>query len=767
MQIQSKWKETIRKAQDVKELFSAFKEAISKKNTFPYAEVEAAYRHSISNHGGMARLEKEWLDNALKSLSETLDTEGEERYRSQIPQIISAFERKYLQKRKSVWDVRSGVYSGFIAGRSKLNSKQINSRNSGLDRAEEAFNSWMKAEIQAIYDEYGVTATRRKAEQAKNAKKQAIREWEGELKKKLKAEEKKLPIINRDGEGYKRMTSAEWGKTHSDYKGIMVSGDGKYRYRVYMTTPVFITDKPVKIVPEKMVIESVLDLEEMYPLGMVFERSGRDDIQDILTGIKKADDIKDIEIIFAKVKHLDAHVRLPKAAWQMSIADIKDYHRKAVKQAIEDGYDISEDILREFQGEPWADTILFKESGGTNKAMGRKDTVYMPDNSEVEIQYAVMELDQVKISHTDDFGVNPDFPQELQPRDRGRDATRLHVEKMANELNPERLGISSSVTSGAPIIGKDNVCESGNGRAIAIRKAYKSKRGKGQEYKSWLIDNADKMGLSETAIRGMEQPVLVRIRLTDLDRQEFTRKANQDEIAKMSPAEVARSDASRITNDDLDVFFPSEDGSVTGGDNKAFVSRFLAKLGANEAAGMVTADGKPTKQLSDRIKAAIFQKAYADDALLELMSEEENPGVKNVITALTVAAGSFAKAKAMNGGHLGKLDIPSHAIGAAKLIRKAKANGVSLEDELAQMPLFSKDGIPPETAMIAKMIDGNIRSAKRISKVFKISAEKLVEQIADKNQMSMFGDKPELSPSEIIDIAIKKAENDEKQQSLF
>jgi hypothetical protein len=83
------------------------------------------------------------------------------------------------------------------------------------------------------------------------------------------------------------------------------------------------------------------------------------------------------------------------------------------------------------------------------------------------------------------------------------------------------------------------------------------------------------------------------------------------------------------------------------------------------------------------------------------------------------------------------------------------------------MPLFSKDGIPPETAMIAKMIDGNIRSAKRISKVFKISAEKLVEQIADKNQMSMFGDKPELSPSEIIDIAIKKAENDEKQQSLF
>ncbi|WP_341679502.1 PLxRFG domain-containing protein [Comamonas thiooxydans] len=39
--------------------------------------------------------------------------------------------------------VRAGAYSGFVAGRGNLNSKQANSRNSALDKAMERFDSWV------------------------------------------------------------------------------------------------------------------------------------------------------------------------------------------------------------------------------------------------------------------------------------------------------------------------------------------------------------------------------------------------------------------------------------------------------------------------------------------------------------------------------------------------------------------------------------------------------------------------------------------------
>ena len=55
---------------------------------------------------------------------------------------------------------------------------------------------------------------------------------------------------------------------------------------------------------------------------------------------------------------------------------------------------------------------------------------------------------------------------------------------MANDLRPELLGESYKLSDGAPIIGMDNVVESGNGRTLAIGKAYEN--GRAEEYQKYI-----------------------------------------------------------------------------------------------------------------------------------------------------------------------------------------------------------------------------------------------------------------------------------------
>ena len=88
--------------------------------------------------------------------------------------------------------------------------------------------------------------------------------------------------------------------------------------------------------------------------------------------------------------------------------------------------------------------------------------------------------------HNQDLTANPAYPPELQPRARDRAASEAQVANIASRLQPERLGASNTVADGAPIVGPDGVVESGNGRVMALRRAYAANRPKAQGYRDWL-----------------------------------------------------------------------------------------------------------------------------------------------------------------------------------------------------------------------------------------------------------------------------------------
>ena len=133
----------------------------------------------------------------------------------------------------------------------------------------------------------------------------------------------------------------------------------------------------------------------------------------------------------------------------------------------------------------------------------------------VDTQYEVMDVHDLTTSHDDNLNLNPAFPQELQPRERGRVGSQLQIGQIEQNLQPAFLGESPQAAEGAPIIGHDNLVESGNARTIALRRLYG--RNGAEIYRQWLKDNAHRFGIDPNQIDQVQNPILVRRRLTDMD----------------------------------------------------------------------------------------------------------------------------------------------------------------------------------------------------------------------------------------------------------
>ena len=105
--------------------------------------------------------------------------------------------------------------------------------------------------------------------------------------------------------------------------------------------------------------------------------------------------------------------------------------------------------------------------------------------------------------------------QELQPRARERQLLRIQIDRIAYNVQPEKLGDSADISVGAPIVGNDNIVESGNARVIGLKKMYQASQKNAEKYINWLRENADKFEISPACL--LEYASLM---LTELNLQE-------------------------------------------------------------------------------------------------------------------------------------------------------------------------------------------------------------------------------------------------------
>lgn len=407
---------------------------------------------------------------------------------------------------------------------------------------------------------------------------------------------------------------------------------------------------------------------------------------------------------------------------------------------------------------------------------GRVSYVVTAKGDEVKTAFDIVDASALLVSNTLDGKINPDYPQELQPRDRTRASSLLQVNQISKDLRPAQLTDSGLSSHGAPIIGEDNAVESGNGRTMGIIKAYQD--GNADRYREYLIEHATEFGIRPEKVESMTAPVLVRRRLTKVDRVQFAKDSNISDLQEMAASEKAFVDADSITPAMMALFNPSESGDLLSRSNDAFIRGFMTQVGATQAAGLVTEDGRPTRQLVDRIQNAIFAKAYKDARLVRMVAEEPDPDMRNVLTALNAAANDFVQMQALSGeAHKQAVttivdgietadSLDKKALAALKdavdLVRQSKESGQHITDVIAQGDMFSETA--PEVKALALFIVANNRSAKRMATAFKLMAQRINDELQHQGQAlgDMFGG-GDVSLQDILRQVSQELENEGMQ----
>ena len=380
---------------------------------------------------------------------------------------------------------------------------------------------------------------------------------------------------------------------------------------------------------------------------------------------------------------------------------------------------------------------------GTSTAIGM-------DGSSYDMAYEVKSLDELIASNDAAYGVNPLYPAELQPRDRTREASRQQIENMANDLRPELLGESPKLSDGAPIIGVDNVVESGNGRTLAIGKAYE--QGKAEEYRAFVEQYAREKGWD---VSGINNPVLVRTRLTDTDRVQFARLANESDVAQFSASERAVSDADRLP--DASMLKINGDGAINLDQSMDYVRGFISSLPKAEQASDITGDGRLSQEGKRRIESALTQRAYGDSSLVTRLAENLDDDSKNILNALLRAAPQLAQLNDLvkqGGRH--QNTIAKDLAQAAQKLSDLKKNGQDVQDYLNQGQLIN-DGLSDGAKQFLNVFDSNKRSAKGISENIQSEIDR-IEGMGDPRQGSLFGDGPEESAA--LDIIMQNPDQE-------
>ncbi|QXN70910.1 putative methyltransferase [Bacillus phage vB_BspP_Dartukuta] len=281
--------------------------------------------------------------------------------------------------------------------------------------------------------------------------------------------------------------------------------------------------------------------------------------------------------------------------------------------------------------------------------MGVTDTA-SAGNERFNVQYAVVEADQLMTSNSIDGTTNAEY----------------------------QTGAAGKARAIA-----------GNGRITGLQSAWA--KGNASQYKADMA--ADRMhGIDPAVIEGMRNPVLVRLLPQDQVTDNIGDLSNRDEKGRLSPVEQAKTDMGRI---DLDSLKFTAEGAIGGEAIHQFRMAQPAAERVSEA------------EARKRLTSAVFQKAYGNDQLTEIQSGESDDA-KSILSALAQAAPSMSRLEGA-----GEFDIRPLITQAGIAAVNAARRGTKLADYVQQSEMGIDPMVYPILEMMLNE-NGNIRSSKYI-----------------------------------------------------
>lgn len=330
----------------------------------------------------------------------------------------------------------------------------------------------------------------------------------------------------------------------------------------------------------------------------------------------------------------------------------------------------------------------------------RDEVITTARDRDVKVRYGVVEARDLVASNTPDGRVNPNYPADMQPRDRTRASSQMQIQQISSKLRPYWLGRTFRPDDGAPVISPDGVVESGNGRTIAIQQVYEQGGPKAEEYRRFV----ETQGIDTT---GMQQPVLVRLRTEQMapeDARQFAREANMATSLGMAPTEQAFADSDALPEGIMSLY---QGGDVDAAANRDFVRRYMdSVMSPGEAANLRRADGSPNPRAFARIRNAMLARAYDNPRLVENLSESNDSNIVAIGGALTDLAGIWSKMRQeiASGQIAPEYDITENVNEAIELVERARREGRPLVDLVNQREMFTGETTNPVTEAVLRLL---------------------------------------------------------------
>ncbi|MBW4972077.1 zeta toxin family protein [Roseovarius mucosus] len=346
----------------------------------------------------------------------------------------------------------------------------------------------------------------------------------------------------------------------------------------------------------------------------------------------------------------------------------------------------------------------------TRRGFTGQGQVTAGDDIRIDVEYQVVDASDLIRASGD-----------LQPRDRSRASSDEQISEIAAQLDPARLMPSPEADRGAPIVGPDNVIESGNGRVQALQRAFERHPDRADAYRQQI----EAAGFQIPP--GVNTPVLIGRRTSDLtteQRQAFVRRANTSAVARMSATERAAMDARSIDSDTLANFDPTQPIGAKG--NVAFTRRFLNALPQAERGGLVDATGALNAEGVLRVRQALFARAFDAPDILARFAEADAGELRSLMDALEGAAPDWAamRAAVAEGRVAPEFDITDFVLDAMRLIatarevagREGSTAAQVIDDMLNNLDLLEGATAPLTAALVRKfLVNGRAAPAAKIT----------------------------------------------------
>lgn len=348
-------------------------------------------------------------------------------------------------------------------------------------------------------------------------------------------------------------------------------------------------------------------------------------------------------------------------------------------------------------------------AGGTIQPaqMGRQDVATASDGRRIPVQYAVVDAGSVLTSNTVDGTSNPSYGDSNIPA----------VRAIA-----------------------------GNGRIAGLQSAYQS--GNANAYRQELVQDAALHGIDPEVIAPMAQPVLVRVMPAEAVTADIGDISNTVGNLDLSAVEQANNDANRVQ---LEALQFADDGSIT----TDAVRQFVRAMPQSEQGQLLDTNGQPTRQAVDRLSAAVFAKAYGNEALTRLYSQAQDPEARLVMSALAQVAPKMARLEGA-----GALDIRDVVAQAAEIAVNARRQGVPLARAAQQLDIAAD----PAVGVVLDLFAANSRSVRPVVEALARAADAAYTE-ATKPAEDMFGTVPRASRADIINQL--RPENERRSQEAL